>query len=47
MHHDRYGLRLTTASDRAAAEAANLISDRLHRRPSRRDLAWSQEVARQ
>ncbi|WGS24109.1 MULTISPECIES: tetratricopeptide repeat protein [unclassified Bradyrhizobium] len=28
-------------------QAVNLISDRLHRRPSRRDLAWSQEVARQ
>ncbi|KJC57825.1 hypothetical protein UP10_26885 [Bradyrhizobium sp. LTSPM299] len=28
-------------------QAAGLISERLHRRPSRRDLAWSQEAARQ
>ena len=28
-------------------QAARLISNRLHRRPSRRDLAWSQEAARQ
>lgn len=28
-------------------QATALISDRLHRRPSRRDLAWSQEAARQ
>ncbi len=28
-------------------QAADLIADRLHRRPSRRDLAWSQEAARQ
>jgi tetratricopeptide (TPR) repeat protein len=27
-------------------QAADLISERLHRRPSRRDLAWSQEAAR-
>ncbi len=27
-------------------QATNLISERLHRRPSRRDLAWSQEAAR-
>ncbi|MGY3440499.1 Tfp pilus assembly protein PilF [Bradyrhizobium sp. USDA 4473] len=28
-------------------QATGLISDRLHRRPSRRDLAWAQEAARQ
>ncbi|MGY2849339.1 Tfp pilus assembly protein PilF [Bradyrhizobium sp. USDA 4518] len=28
-------------------QATSLISERLHRRPSRRDLAWSQEAARQ
>ncbi|QPF88358.1 tetratricopeptide repeat protein [Bradyrhizobium genosp. L] len=28
-------------------QATGLISERLHRRPSRRDLAWSQEAARQ
>ncbi|MFB9267065.1 tetratricopeptide repeat protein [Bradyrhizobium erythrophlei] len=28
-------------------QAASLISERLHRRPSRRDLAWSQQAAQQ